>query len=118
MSEYRKAVFPELDPDREREIEERGGRFMRYLYAAVIVIGLFLTLALWAVIAHAEGQQVAGPRQVCAMGSEWVQISVGARTLFGECMATAELERAGYKSIAGTNAGSVVCRTLIVRAGA
>jgi len=118
MSEYRKTVFPELDADREREIEERGRRFMRMIYACAIVIGLFLTISVWAIVARAEGVQVSGPRQTCALGSEWVQISVGARTLFGECMATAELERAGYKSIAGTNAGSVVCRTLIVRAGA
>ncbi len=118
MRGYGKPIIPELDACKEREIEERGRRLMRYIYAAVVVIIAFVAIAVGAAVAYAEGVQVSGQRQVCPLGSEWVQISVGARTLFGECMSTAELERAGYKSIAGTDAGSVVCRTLIVRSGA
>jgi len=116
MKEYRKPVIPEFCEEKEREIEARGRRFMRYLYAIGVVIVAFVVICIAAAVSYAEGVQVSGSRSVCALGSEWVQISVGARTLFGECLSTAELERAGYKSIAGTDAGSVVCRTLIVRA--
>lgn len=64
------------------------------------------------VAAHADGQQVAGPKWIdCPPGQMLVQVSLGSQPIYKGCFSAAELERAGYK----TMANEVVCRTLIVK---
>jgi hypothetical protein len=74
---------------------------------------LLVAFALWATNAGAE--QVSGPQVDCPPGMVLVQMSLGARVIYAGCWSTAELERAGYKTLARTEEGQVTCRTLIVK---
>ena len=78
-------------------------------------VAVLLMLSLW-VYSHVEAaEQVAGQKVDCPPAMELVTISLGNRVIYQGCWATAELERAGYKTIARTDEGTVVCRTLHIK---
>jgi hypothetical protein len=67
--------------------------------------------------AFAEGQVVSQADQIpdCPYGQVLLIVSVGPQTIAQVCMSRAELERADYRSLIGTDKGQIVCRTLIVK---
>lgn len=91
------------------------------LWLAAGLLGAALAMMLWprqASAQQAAGDQVAGPPPpACPFGQVWIQISLGQTVLLSRCIAQAELERAGYRTVASEGrAGELVCRTLIIRA--